>query len=305
MDLARGIKPQQLRFIEKIAATGKLQLAAEEMNISQPAASRTLGQIEDMLGTQLFERSPKGMIPTPVGHALLRHSETILAAYSNLEVEVQGIGDGQMGEVRVGAVNGPAVRCLIPAILKLKETSPQIEPTLEAAPSGELVRLLDQGFFDFVLARIPSHYDSRAFQMLPARSENIVLIVRDGHPLADRKDVSLADLTDYSWTIQERGNPIRTALEGAFAEDQLTVPSNITNTSSLLITLGLVENSDTIAATTEEVAEVLGTGKTPRRLRTLNLNKNISVAPYYVIMKRGRRLSRVAERLLEEVLKRF
>lgn len=305
MDLVRRLKPQQLRFIERIAASGKLQLAATELNLSQPAASRSLSQIEETLGAQLFERTPKGMVATPVGHALLRHSQSILAAYANLETEVQGLGEGQIGEVRIGAVNGPAVRCLVPAILEIKETSPQIEPTLEVAPSSELVRLLDQGFFDFVMARMPANYDSRGFQMLPARHERVVPIVRAGHPLADTPRLTLADLTSYSWTIQERGNPIRTALEEAFAEDGLAVPSNITNTSSLLITLGLVENSDTIAATTEEVAEVLGTGETPRRLRKLALDKTITVSPYYVIMKRGRRLSRVAERILEGVLKRF
>lgn len=305
MDISRQLKPQHLRLIDRIAATGKLQLAAEALNMSQPAASRTLSNIEAIVGEELFARTPKGMVPTQIGLAFLRHSQTILTAFSNLETEISGLGQGQMGEVRIGAVTGPAVRCLVPAVLKIKEQSPLIEATLEVAPSAELIRLLESGYYDFVIARMPSHFDSRAFHLMPARSETVSLVVRDSHPLVDKKDVTLNELSGFDWTIQQRGSPIREALETAFTDEGLSVPAFITNTSSLLVTLGLLEKSDTIATLIEEVVQLLTSGSSRSQLRILNLKKQIRVAPYYIVTKRNQRLSRIAERLLEEVVKRF
>lgn len=305
MNISKHLKPQQLRLIDKIAATGKLQLAAEALNISQPAASRTLANIEAIVGVDLFERSSKGMVPTQIGTAFLRHSQTILTAFNNLETEVLGLGQGQMGRVRIGAVTGPAVRCLVPSVLEIKEQSPLIETTLEVAPSAELIRLLESGYYDFVIARMPSHFDSRAFHLLPARSETVSLVVRSGHPLVDKKNITLKELAEFDWTIQQRGSPIRDALEAAFSEESLAAPAQITNTSSLLVTLGLLEKSDTIATLIEEVVQLLMSGAAQSQLRVLHLKKQIRVAPYYIITKRHQNLSHVAERLLEKVVKRF
>lgn len=305
MDIIRRLKPHHLRLIERTAVTGKLQIAADALNISQPAASRILSNIEESIGADLFQRTPKGMVPTQIGTAFLGHARTILTAFDNMETEIEGLGLGQTGEVKIGAVTGPAVRCLVPAILAIKADSPEIEPTLEVAPSNELVRLLERGHFDFVIARLPPEYDSRAFHLLPARSEDVSLVVRAGHPLVDEKNVSLETLAKYDWTIQERGTPIRTALEDVYKQAGISMPRRVTNTSSLLVTLGLLEHSDTIATMIEEVAQLLIRDAKNTSLRILDATDTIRVSPYYIIHKRDRQLSRIAERLLEEAVRRF
>lgn len=303
MHFTHRLKTHQLRLVERIADLGMLQTAAAALNISQPAASRILAEIETGIGSPLFERTPKGMIPTQIGHAFLLHARSILTAFDNLGNDIEAMGKGQSGKVRIGSVTGPAVRCLVPAILKVKKDSPELEPTLEVAPSRALIRPLEQGHFDFIIARMPSEYDSRSFHMLPARSETVSLIVRASHPLVDKQNLTLKDLSDFDWTIQERGSPIRVALEEAFAREETAMPAYITNTSSLLITLGLLEQSDTIATLVEEVAQLLSTGAPKWQLRILNLKSKIKVAPYYIIRLRNRQLSRGAERVLEEAVK--
>ncbi|MDE0969380.1 MAG: LysR family transcriptional regulator [Octadecabacter sp.] len=303
MNFIQRLKPFHLRLIERIAHTGKLQLAADALNVSQPAASRILADVEASVGTTLFERTPKGMAPTQIGHAFLRHARSILTAYENLGTDIDALGKGQSGEVKIGSVTGPAVRCLVPAILKVKKESPQLEPTLEVAPSSVLLRALEQGHFDFVISRMPSGYDSRAFHMLPARSEIVSLVVHLSHPLVDSKRLSLNNLCDFEWAIQERGSPIRTALEDAFANEKTSMPAYITNTSSLLVMLGLLEQSHTIATVVEEVANLLTGGALQGQLRILNLKTQIRVAPYYIIRQRDRQLSRGAERVLEETMR--
>lgn len=302
MDIARKLKPQHLRLIVAIAETGKLQLAAEALGLSQPAASRLLAAMEADIGAPLFERSALGMRPTHMGTAFVTHAHAILNGFADLQGELVGLGSGDLGEVRIGAVTGPAVRSLVPAVLAVKAQAPGIEPTLEERPSTDLFRRLEQGDLDFVLARLPHGHDSRRFQIRPARTEIVSLLVHHTHPLVGRDSVSLNDLTGFPWTVQERGSPIRDALEAGFVAARLEMPVNIINSSSLLVMLGLLDHSQTIATLVDEVAGLLAQDGT---LRALPLDRTITVSPYHVIKLRDRRLSRAAERVLDEVLRRL
>ncbi|MGL4281077.1 MAG: LysR family transcriptional regulator [Albidovulum sp.] len=303
MTLARKLKSPYLRLVLKIAETGQLQIAAASQGISQPAASRILTEIEAEAGTALFHRHAKGMEPTPAGVAFIKHGRAILTELDNLDNEMANMKSGLVGEVRVGSVTGPAVRCLVPAIRQIKESTPGIEPTIDVAPSVELVRGLEEGRFDFILARLPPEYDSRAFRLTPARGEVVSLMVSRSHPLADRPSVSLSEIAGYEWVIQERGSPIRSAVELAFHTAGVPVPDNITNTSSLLIMLAILESSQAIATLSEEVAGLLTRGTLGLRLEGLKLVESITVPPYFIIQNRTQQLSRAAERVLEHVVK--
>lgn len=302
MALARKLKPPHLRLVLKIAETGQLQIAATALAMSQPAASRILTEIEAEVGTPLFLRHPKGMEPTQAGAAFLRHARAILTELDSLEAEMENVKAGLAGEVRVGSVTGPAVRCLVPAIRQIKDHAPGIEPTIEVAPSTELVRGLDEGRFDFILARLPPDHDSRAFHVMPARAEVVRLVVRRQHPLASRTRISVAELAGYEWVVQERGSPIRIAVENAFHAAGVPVPANITNTSSLLVMLAILESSDAVVTLSEEVAVLLTRQVFGAGLVALDLAEAVSVSPYFIIRNRAQQLSRAAERVLERVI---
>ncbi len=302
MSLARRLKPPHLRLILKIAETGQLQIAATALAVSQPAASRILTEIEMEAGTPLFVRHAKGMEPTQAGTAFSRHARAILTELDSLESEMANVKAGLVGEVRVGSVTGPAVRCLVPAIRQIKQSAPGIEPTIDVAPSTELVRGLEEGRFDFILARLPPGYDSRAFKVMPARGEVVSLVVRKNHPLSVRERISLGDLTGYEWVIQERGSPIRVAVENAFHSAGVPVPTNITNTSSLLVMLAILEASDALVTLSEEVAGLLTREMHGSSLAVLNLAESVSVSPYFIIQNRSQQLSRAAEKVLERVI---
>ena len=305
MKLAQRLKSQHLRLVLRIAETGQLQIAASSVAMSQPAASRTLAEIESQVGAALFERHPKGMEPTQVGAAFIRHARAILAEYDNLESEVESVNLGNVGEVRVGAVTGPAVGVLVPAILEIKKTSPRIDLTIEVGPSNHLVQELAENNLDFVIARLPPNHDSRAYKVIPARREVVTLLVRQGHPLSEKDHVPLTVLTEYEWVIQERGNPIRQAVEDAFHSNGLAMPPRITNSSSLLVVLAMLAQSDVIATVSDEVAQLLIRDAIGARLSPLKLAQSIAVSPYFIIQNRRQILPSASERVLGEILARL
>ncbi|CUH81097.1 LysR family transcriptional regulator [Tropicibacter naphthalenivorans] len=302
MDLTRRLKLTHLKLILKIAEVGQIQIAAGALAMSQPAASRILAEIERETGAQLFHRTPKGMEPTPIGEAFIRHARVVLSELDSLEKEVQGLSTGQAGEVRIGSVTGPAVGVLMPVVQEVRAQAPETAITIEVSPSADLVRGLEEGRFDFIIARIPDLSDSRDFLVHPARTEVVKFLTRKTHPLASAKAIDLADLLCFDWVIQERGSPIRQAVETAFHNAGHPTPPRVINSSSMLIVQALLSSTDAIAPQSREVAELMTSDAVGANLTVLDLAGTITVSPYFVIRHHTRQLGQAAERLYQRVL---
>ncbi|SFA97584.1 DNA-binding transcriptional regulator, LysR family [Poseidonocella pacifica] len=300
-DLLRRLKPSHLALLERIAETGKLQTAAALSGMSQPAASRILHDMEAGLDVALFERGPKGMVPTAAGTVVARHAGLIRQGYEGLGDEIAALRAGRTGSVRAGAVTGPAVALLVPAIQTVRQSAPQLDVSIDVAPSAELLRGLEERRFDFVIARLPPEQDSAPYHLRPARPEIISLLVRRAHPLAGLGPQPLSRLADHDWIMQERGSPVRQAVEAAFLAGATAAPGRVTNSSSLLVMLAMLQTSDAIAPVTDEVAQLLrGPGHA-----TLPFEPAIHVSPCYLITLRSAPASSAAQRVIAEVTRRL
>lgn len=297
-----SLKPVQLRLIVAIAEHGQLQIAAADTAMTQPAASRMLSEIERGMGTALFHRRPKGMEPTEAGQIVIRRARVMLREMRTLASEVRGLREGFVGSVNVGAVTGPAVGHLVPAIQKIKKTAPRAGISVDVAPSRKLLRDLAAGHLDFALARLLPEFDSRDFDIHPMRDEKVLLLVRMAHPLAQAPLVTLTELADYEWVMQERGAPIREAMVDAFGAVGLSEPGNAVNSSSLLLTLAYLAQSDAIAPISEEVVQLLTEAPVNAQFTALRIDRALRVSPYFLLCLRGRQLLPLAQRLRDLVL---
>src|ERR1044072_9798173 len=107
--LRARLKTRQLMLLIAIGDEGNIHRAAEILNMSQPAASKLLKDLEDVLGISLFERLPRGMRPTWYGETMIRHARIALSSLTQAGSELEALKTGGFGEVSVGAVTGPAV----------------------------------------------------------------------------------------------------------------------------------------------------------------------------------------------------
>ncbi|MBJ7538063.1 LysR family transcriptional regulator [Marinomonas transparens] len=300
--LAKHLKLNQLRLISVIAEHGQLSIAADEMAMTQPAASRMLSEIEQTIGTRLFVRHAKGMEPTLVGQAVARRAHNLLVELRDLAREVDELKAGGGGTTAIGAVTGAAVGFVIPAVQQLRAISPKAEIDINVDTSDILVRDLIAGHNDFVLARIPTQYDANEFEICPARTESVTLMVRQDHPLASLDKVSVHDLMHFEWVMQSHRAPIREAVEAAFMEECAELPISITNSTSLLALLAILVSSNAIAPIASEVSELLIGNKVQANLKALKLDRTITMSPYYLLQMRGRQLSPIANQLKRLVL---
>lgn len=296
------LKPAQLRLLQAIAEHGQVQLAAEIVGMSQPAASRMLAETERQLGASLFLRQPRGMVPTEFGLAVLRRAAVILREMAGMVVDLENLREGLGGSVRVGSVTGPAVNYLVSAIREVKEVAPNAEITVDVMPSRDLMTQLVAGEMDFVLARILPEFDSTDFSIHPMRDEKVAFLVRQWHPLMRAPIVTLTELLGYEWIMQQRGAPIREATLSAFAGLGLSEPQNVVNSPSTLLTLAYLAQTDAIAPLSAEVTELLIRPPISAQFGVLPVAHDLRVSPYYLLHLKRRHLSALALRLREGVI---
>ena len=270
--------------------------------MSQPAASRILAEVEAEIGAPIFARLPRGMEPTDLGASVLRRCARILAAYDDMDGEINRLRSGQAGKVRIGAVTGPAVGYVMPALRRIWEQAPDIEATIHVAPSVDLVRGLDERHFDFIIARLPLGHDASDLELTPARSERVALLVRKDHPLAGQRRCSLAELRLHEWVMQERGAPIRQAVENAFSRAGLGLPERVINSSSLLVALTALSEGNAITPQAQEVVDLLIQRHLGMGLATLDIEPDIMVEPYFIIRHRHHTAAPAVAQVYQHVL---
>src|SRR5215475_11689872 len=97
------LKLQHLKVVMAVAEWGSMAKAAKRLTISQPVVSKVIADLEDVLGVQLFDRSPQGVEPTPYGQALLKRSIAIFDDLRTSVEEIKFLADPTSGELRIGS----------------------------------------------------------------------------------------------------------------------------------------------------------------------------------------------------------
>jgi len=303
--LRNRIKLGHMRMMVALDDTQQISTAASLLNITQPAASRMLSEMEAILNVQLCERLPRGIELTPFGRAFARHARTILLELRETERELADLKSGKGGSIFMGAVTAPAISLAGPAIQQLKATYPKIQISIQVETSNVLAKDLLASRLDFMLARIPDDLNPRLFDARVIGTEQACLIVRKGHPLMANAQVSLEQISSYDWVFQPSGSLLRRTIEAMFLSGNISLPDKIINTSSLMMTLVMVAQSDAIAPIAVDVARFV-TSHTGLNgsVDILPLNQTINLQPYSLITLRGRSLSPAASLLCESILEK-
>ncbi|MBY3186455.1 LysR family transcriptional regulator [Rhizobium laguerreae] len=300
--LRAGLKLNHLRMIVAIEDSGQISAAAEVLNISQPAASRMLSEMESITKTSLYERVARGVVLTTFGAALARRARKILLELREASREIGELKSGKGGSVFIGAVTAPAMSLVVPAINKVRKAYPGIEINIQVETSNVLARELLAARHDFIIGRIPDDLNPRLFEVTEIGIERACLIVRSSHPLMKQKTSSLSEVRDYDWVFQPPGTLLRRTIEDVFLSRGVALPENIVNTSSLLLTCAIVCETDAIAPVAVDVAQFLASqGSNASDVRMLPIDFDINVKPYSMITAKERALPPSA-RLLYDII---
>lgn len=188
LDLSR------IHQIVMIARTRNFSRAAEALNITQPALSRSIASFEQRYGLKVFDRSRSGVEPTQVGRQVIEEAEHLLRVAKTLDLNLKHYARGDAGKLAVGF--GPLLASLLLPQLgqHMIQTYPQIQfQGVIKAPEQLAKRLLNDDI-ELIFGtdwRLPATPD---LTKTPLGSMEIKLFVRAGHPLTQAPQVSLTDL---------------------------------------------------------------------------------------------------------------
>ncbi len=229
--LINRLRMRHIRCFLAVAKAGSITAAAITMNSSQPALSRSLAEIEDLVGQPLFVRTGRGLVMTDAGQKLFRHLDTAMA---QIETGTRAAsGAVPRPRVAIGMLPNVARTLAVDAGASFKADHPDIDLALFWAGVPELISRLHRNEIDFILGRLLSleHMVGVSFEHL--YTETIIFVVSRTHPFAKMQDtVSLPDLMTEMMIVPIPDTIIRRELDKFLAARGIeTFPNKIETVS--------------------------------------------------------------------------
>jgi DNA-binding transcriptional LysR family regulator len=250
------LKTRQLLLLAAMEEEGNVRRAAEVLGMAQPAASKLLKDLEDMLGVSLFDRTPQGMKATLYGEVMIRHARMVLSNLSHAHDEISALRAGLTGQVRIGTIAAAGATLVPRAIARIKQSAPLLEIWALIDTSDVLLPKLAQGELDIMVGRVLERQDQLKdavrYEMLAP--ESVCAVVRPGHPLEDARALTLRGLVHAAWILHPPGSVLRHRFDMMFAQVGLNPPQNVVNSGDFLAIASLLLHSDMIAVLPDEVA---------------------------------------------------
>ncbi|MBI5256611.1 MAG: LysR family transcriptional regulator [Burkholderiales bacterium] len=221
LDRAPRASLVQLRSFEAVVRLGGVGRAARALHLAQPTVSTQLKELSAALGLVLFELRGRGLAPTAVGQRLAEAVRAMGACWQQFEDDAAALQGLKRGRLRIAAVT--TTEYFLPDLLgPFARQYPGIQIELAVENRAAVVARLERGEDELAaMMRPPAHLPLARWPFL----ENpLVLIAPNGHPLAARRRLKLADLAAQPLLAREAGSGTRAAAEEAFAEQGIHWP---------------------------------------------------------------------------------
>lgn len=177
-----GVKLRQIRVFLQIAEKGGLTAAAGVLGLSQPAVSKSLAELEDLLGALLFQRLGRRMVLTPEGESFRRHAREAVAS---LDAGAQVVrGQGLRRRVSVGLLPTVSTRFFPSVVGRFLQGKPAVTLSIETGSHPFLLQKLRARQMDLMIGRMPNAAEMAGVAFEYLYEEPIIAVVRAGHPAA-------------------------------------------------------------------------------------------------------------------------
>jgi len=286
--MALNITFRQLKVFESAARHLSYTRAAEELHLSQPGVSMQIKQLEDMVGLPLFEQIGKKMHLTSAGREVYAYSLSIGHMLDEAEVvldELKGLRSGRLSISVATTASHFATRLLATFSQRYKDVTISLDITNRAS----LREQLEANRPDLVIMGQPPEgveVDAEAFMENP-----LVMIAPPDHPLASEKQIELARFEDEQFVVRETGSGTRGAIERFFIEHQVSFHTGIEMSSNEAIKQAVEAGLGLGIVSIHTLELELET----RRLQLLEVKDFPIQRHWYVIQRKGKRLSPVAQ----------
>jgi DNA-binding transcriptional LysR family regulator len=297
--LGRRVKLRDLHILLVVAQSGSMGKAAEQLAVSYPVVSKTIADLEHVLGVRLFDRSIRGIEPTSYGRALLECGVAVFDEMKQGLNRIQFIKDPSSGELRIGC-SEPMAAGFLPAVV---EEFSQRYPRVQLHLLHSNVAALQYGDLrnrdvELLLGRIPTPFLEEGLLAETLFEEPMLVMAGATSRWAKRRRVELAELLDEPWCLSPLGSLPRLLQEEVFHAATLRFPSaNIITLSIQLYTI-MLESGRWLGLVPGSVIRV---GPKRPSLKILPVKVSAPPHPVGIITVKNRTLSPLAERFIDQL----
>ncbi|HEV3247322.1 MAG TPA: LysR family transcriptional regulator [Beijerinckiaceae bacterium] len=209
----RAINPDQLRAFADVIELGSFSAAAERLNLTQPAVSQQVKQLERRFALKLIERVARKVTPTPAGIELMAHARRLEAVMAGALDAMARHATGALGRVRIGTGATACIHLLPPVLRDLRGRLPSLEIAVSTGNTAHILKLLEDNALDVGLVTLPAR--GRALSITPVLDDEFVAIASPDAPPLPRR-VTPAVLAARPLVLYESGAQTRRIVDQWF-----------------------------------------------------------------------------------------
>jgi LysR family transcriptional regulator of abg operon len=232
--LVAKLRFRHLRMLQVLQTSGSLRAASQALNLTQPALSKALSEIENAFGFALFLRTARGLAPTAQGEVVLRGANLLLEELTHLRSDAL-TADRFTAKIRIGAPPFVAQTYLCGVIEKLVNHATPIRVQLVEQRVPALIRALQQGEIDALITTFPLQMlesGAGAFQYVRLFEVQFAVVASAKHPLVRSRRVDWTRLSQERWVMPAEGSMGRKLIEDCFTHAGLPAPLPVIESTS-------------------------------------------------------------------------
>jgi len=214
-------QPRHFVYLDAVARAGSIRKAADALHVASTALNRKILEIEESVGTPLFERLPRGVRLTAAGEVVVAAIRRSMADLRSAESQIEQLRGLVRGTVRVGCAESVATDLIPRTIASYQQAHPGVQFLIVSSVTNKLVASLMDDDIELVLVHDPE--PSQALRVISAVAQPLCAMVRPDHPLATHKTIRLADCQKYPVALGDRSFGSRRLLDGVMAQSRIAL----------------------------------------------------------------------------------
>lgn len=223
------------RIFYVVANHSNITKASEELNISQPAISKSIKSLEEQLGGKLFIRTKKGVILTEEGKEFYKYIKHAIEYINNAENKFTDLINLECGCIKIGINTTLTKEFLLPYLKKFNTLFPKIDIQIITDLTSNLMQKLRNGLIDIVIFNISNKEYGNEIEIIKCRKITDCFVVNNKYKDLINKELSLSDLNNYPLILQAKGSNTRLFLDKLGQDNNIIFKPHIELTSYSLV----------------------------------------------------------------------
>ena len=223
------------RIFYVVANNKNITKASKELNISQPAISKSIKNLEDSLGGKLFVRTKRGVILTSEGLEFYKYIKQAIEYINNAENKFTDLINLETGCIKIGVSTTLTKEFLLPYLEKFHELYPKIDIQISTNLTSELIPKLRNGLIDLIILNINNKNYGNDIDIIKCKKIQDCFAVNEKYKDLINKELSLSELNNYPLILQAKGSNTRDFLDNLANSYNITLKPNIELASYTLV----------------------------------------------------------------------